>query len=84
MFSQHTVQTNGTKKVYFFSVFSLHQLKKEKCLSSFLILHSFKKTKNKKQKKDEKPTKRRASPQKMCGRSKEPSVVFQSLESEES
>jgi hypothetical protein len=55
MFSQHTVQTNGTKKVYFFSVFSLHQLKKEKCLSSFLILHSFKKTKNKKQKKMKNP-----------------------------
>jgi hypothetical protein len=69
MFSQHTVQTNGTKKVYFFSVFSLHQLKKEKCLSSFLILHSSKKKKNKKKKQKQKKMKnpqREEHPPKKC------------------
>lgn len=75
IFSQHTVQTSGTKKVYFFFSVFLHQIKKkERCLSSYITLHSSKI-------KMKKPTKRRAppTPKMMCHRSKEPSVVCQSV-----
>lgn len=64
MFSQHTVQTSGTKKVNSFSAFLFTSLKKEE-MSELSSLHSSK------IKEDEKPTKRRAFPPKsMCHRSK--------------
>lgn len=67
MFSQHTVQTSGTKKLNsFFSAFFSLPVKKEKNVWVLLSLHSSKI-------KDEKPTKRRVSPhpKMMCHRSKQ-------------
>lgn len=76
MFSQHTVQTVEQKTSIssssHFLFTSLKKKKKEKCLSSYITLHSSKI-------KMKKPTKRRAPPQMMCHRSKEPFAVCQSV-----
>lgn len=56
IFSQHTVQTSGTKKVYFFFSVFLHQIKKKRKMSE--LLHNSSQFQNK----DEKTHKEKSTP----------------------